>query len=538
MGMITPGTVIADRYRVIQPLGDGGMKAVYLAEDLRFKARRCALAVMIDSFTSDQARRQAVLSFEREADMLVQLDHPAIPKVSDRFSEQDHHYFVMDYVAGQTLEAKLAAAGGRLSQSETINIALQICEALDYLHGRTPPVVYRDLKPANIIVTPEGRVKLVDFGIARHFTRQGTTVGTIGYAAPEQYQGECEPRSDVYALGATLHHLLSGRDPARFPFDFPPLSTLLPDCDPKLEQLVGEALKRERGERLASVREFARRLRAITGSRDDRKERNQKQPSLGMQYCSCCGVEISADAIRCPSCGATAAASQPSWEYADRPSPESSATVRLCPQCKREIPPDAGICPYCARSLQSEWRGQPQRSLAGSNRLVALSLLSILAVVAGGLIARSFWGPGAEMPWPIWIMAGLVLMAVEVHYTRDFTLFCFGISAMLVGLLSIFGVFDIWTQWISFGALSTALLFSAREWLRRKMLSRPGSAELENIVGQSAIPLDDLPAYGFGKAELRGTTWSAHNVTHMKILRGQRCKVMKMKGLTLWIMPE
>jgi serine/threonine-protein kinase len=107
MGVIAPGAVIADRYRVIQPLGEGGMKAVYLVEDLRFKARRCALAVMVDGFTSDEARRHAVLSFQREVDVLAQLDHPAIPKVSDRFSEQDHHYFVMDYVAGQTLEAKL-----------------------------------------------------------------------------------------------------------------------------------------------------------------------------------------------------------------------------------------------------------------------------------------------------------------------------------------------------------------------------------------------------------------------------------------------
>ena len=272
MGVIPPGAVIANRYRVIQPLGEGGMKAVYLAEDLHFKARRCALAVMIDSFTSDYARRHAVFSFQREADVLAQLDHPAIPKVSDRFSEQDHHYFVMDYVAGQTLEARLAAAGGRLGQSEAIDIAVQICEALDYLHSRIPPVVYRDVKPANIIITPEGRVKLVDFGIARHFTRQGTTVGTIGYAAPEQYQGECEPRSDVYALGATLHHLLSGRDPARFPFDFPRLTTLLPGCNPELEQLVGEALTREHSERLASAREFALR-RAVDTTDQERRAR-------------------------------------------------------------------------------------------------------------------------------------------------------------------------------------------------------------------------------------------------------------------------
>jgi serine/threonine protein kinase/membrane protein implicated in regulation of membrane protease activity len=538
MGVITPGAVIAGRYRVIQPLGEGGMKAVYLAEDLRFKARRCALAVMVDSFTSDEARRRAVLSFQREADILAQLDHPAIPKVSDRFSEQDHHYFVMDYVAGQTLEAKLASAGGRLEQAEAINIALQICEALDYLHSRLPPIVYRDLKPANIIVTPENRVKLVDFGIARHFTRQGTIIGTIGYAAPEQYQGECEPRSDVYALGATLHHMLSGRDPARFPFDFPPLSTLLSGCDPKLDQLVGEALKRERGERLASAREFAKRLRTIAGDGDGRDESRQRRQSPGMQYCSRCGAEISADANRCPACGATAAIARPSPQSASGSPLLSSAATRLCPQCRRELPSDAGFCPYCARMLQSEPSHRRQPSLLGSNRLVTFGLLAIVTVVAGGLIARGFWGPGAQMPWAIWIIAGLVLMAVEVHYTRDFTLFCFGISALLVGLMSILGAVDIWTQWISFAALSTALLFSAREWLRRKMLSRPGSAELENILGQSAIPLDDLPAYGFGKAELRGTTWSAHNATHMKIVRGQRCKVMKIQGLTLWIMPE
>jgi serine/threonine protein kinase len=422
MGAITPGAVIADRYRVVKSLGEGGMKAVYLAEDLRFKARRCALAVMVDSFASDEARRHAVLSFQREADVLAQLDHPAIPKVSDRFSEQDHHYFVMDYVAGQTLEAKLASAGGRLKPSEAIDIALQICEALDYLHCHLPPVVYRDLKPANIIVTPEGRVKLVDFGIARHFTRQGTSVGTVGYAAPEQYQGESEPRSDVYALGATLHHLLSGRDPARFPFDFPPLSTLLPGCDPKLEQVVHEATKRDRSERLASVHEFARRLRVIVGGQDEREKSKLNQASPGMQDCSQCGAVISADARRCPSCGIAVALPHSSVEPASsRPVP--SAAARLCPQCKWEIPPGEGICPYCAPSLQSEQSHRQRGSFVGSHRLVSAGLLSVFTVVVGGFIARAIWSPGAEIPWPIWIAAGLALMAVEVHYTRDFTYF-------------------------------------------------------------------------------------------------------------------
>jgi len=158
--------------------------------------------------------------------------------------------------------------------------------------------------------------------------------------------------------------------------------------------------------------------------------------------------------------------------------------------------------------------------------------------VGAGLLAHALWGSGVEMPWPIWIGVGLLLMAIEVHYTRDFTLFCFGASALMVGLMTVLGVLDFWTQWATFAALSATLLVSAREWLRKRMLSRTTDAELENIVGQSAIPLDDLPAYGFGKAELRGTTWSAHNASHVRIMRGQRCKVMRINGLTLWIMPE
>jgi inner membrane protein len=142
------------------------------------------------------------------------------------------------------------------------------------------------------------------------------------------------------------------------------------------------------------------------------------------------------------------------------------------------------------------------------------------------------------MPWPIWIATGALLLLAEIHYTRDFTLFCFGSSALLVGLMSVLGVFGVWMQWIGFAALSVGLLFWAREWLWSKMLTTSGSAELENILGQLAIPLDDLPAFGFGKAELRGTTWSAHNVTNVRIMRGQRCKVMKINGLTLLIMPE
>jgi membrane protein implicated in regulation of membrane protease activity len=142
------------------------------------------------------------------------------------------------------------------------------------------------------------------------------------------------------------------------------------------------------------------------------------------------------------------------------------------------------------------------------------------------------------MPWPLWISAGVILLVAELHYTRDFTLFSFGASALLVGVVAGLGIFDWPAQWLGFGILSITLLFWARDWLRQSLFARPSHAELENVVGQIAWPLQDLPAFGFGKAELRGTTWNAHNASHIAILRGQRCRVMKIKGLTLWILPE
>jgi inner membrane protein len=142
------------------------------------------------------------------------------------------------------------------------------------------------------------------------------------------------------------------------------------------------------------------------------------------------------------------------------------------------------------------------------------------------------------MPWFIWMVGGALLLVLEVSHTRDFTLACFGASALLVGLMATLGIFNLWTQWICFAILAGALLFWARDWLREIMLGKPSDADLENVIGQTAIPLGDLRPYGFGKAELRGTPWNAHNASHVNILSGQRCKVMKVNGLTLWIMPE
>lgn len=142
------------------------------------------------------------------------------------------------------------------------------------------------------------------------------------------------------------------------------------------------------------------------------------------------------------------------------------------------------------------------------------------------------------MPWWLWVSLGIVLIAAET-LTGDFTLFCVGASAVVVGLMTALGLFEMPMQWLSFAVLSGATLFWVRDWLRETALARgPREHEFSNVVGETALPLDDLPAYGFGKVELRGSSWSAHNAANVAILRGQRCRVMRVKGLTLWIMPE
>jgi membrane protein implicated in regulation of membrane protease activity/RNA polymerase subunit RPABC4/transcription elongation factor Spt4 len=334
--------------------------------------------------------------------------------------------------------------------------------------------------------------------------------------------------------------MLSGRDPARFPFEFPSLTELLPGCDPELEKLVGDALKRNPAERLPNAGEFARRLELIARPKTEEiREPNERIDNAGMQYCRQCSSAVPTDSRRCPACGAGLPAFSTAFSMPKAAEPTAaSVTVRLCAQCRREIPNDARVCPYCAAVLATQWpSGRQARSSSSGGRAV-IAIVAVTLVIGAGLVARSLWESAGAIPWPLWILAGVLLLVLEVHYTQDFTLFCFGVSALIVGVLSIFGVFDIWAQWISFAAISVALLFSARNWLRRKTATQPGDSELENITGQIVIPLEDLPAYGFGKAELRGTNWSAHNATNTKILRGQRCMVMQIKGLTLWIMPE
>ena len=226
-GPLPANTLLQNRYRIIKMVGQGGMATVYQAEDLRFPGKVWAVKEMREELLSPTDRLPAVQAFTREAGLLARLQHPNLPSVIDHFSEAGRHYLVMEYLEDQTLQERIEERRHRpFKEKEVVEWVLQICDALDYLHSQEPPIIYRDLKPDNIIVDKGGTVRLIDFGIARYFdpSKKSDTLkmGTTGYAPPEQYQGggQCDVRSDIYALGATMHHLLTGRDPQ----DEPPFS--------------------------------------------------------------------------------------------------------------------------------------------------------------------------------------------------------------------------------------------------------------------------------------------------------------------------
>ncbi len=270
---LEPGTVLAGRYVIEGILGIGGMGAVYSARDRRFRAhpRRCAVKEMFNALVDPTARRQAVENFEREANILASLNHPAIPKIFDYFNENDRHYVVLEYVEGQDLAKYIAQRARPITPLQAVDWGIQLCDVLEYLHNQTPPIVFRDLKPSNIMLRPDGRLVLVDFGIAKHFqeAERATMVGTEGYASPEQYEGMATPKVDIYALGATLHHLLTNTDPREFrPFSFAsrPIRHYNPAVPPELEQVIMKALAEDPDERWESAAELRKALEALLPS--------------------------------------------------------------------------------------------------------------------------------------------------------------------------------------------------------------------------------------------------------------------------------
>jgi serine/threonine protein kinase len=273
---LAPGTILSSgRYKIEKLVAAGGMGAVYRTIDTRFN-RPCAVKEMLDEFRGESERAQAFEWFSREATLLLDLNHPCIPRVRDFFSEMGRHYLVMDFIEGRTLaevidrEGNVIGVNGSrgIAEARARSWAQQICSVLSYLHRQTPPIIFRDLKPANVMVTEREEIKLIDFGIARpfHSQTQSTIIMTPGYAPPEQLYGRAEPRSDLYALGATLHKALTRHDAANNQpgiFSFPSVRSLRPDISPAFDQVVMKALNPDVEQRWSGAVEMERVLMAL-----------------------------------------------------------------------------------------------------------------------------------------------------------------------------------------------------------------------------------------------------------------------------------
>lgn len=237
------GTVIEGKYEILKEIGHGGMSVVYLANDTHLN-RNWAIKE-VKKKGSGKNDQIVVNSLLAEANMVKRLDHPALPRIVDIIDNGVTIYIVMDFIEGESLD-KVLELNGPQPEEKVVEWAMQICDVLSYLHSQKPPIIYRDMKPANLMLKPNGNICIIDFGIAREYKEQSlqdtTVLGTKGYAPPEQYSGQTDARSDIFALGMTMHHLLTGVDPRRGEA-YAPIRQWNPDLSEGVEFIINKCVE-------------------------------------------------------------------------------------------------------------------------------------------------------------------------------------------------------------------------------------------------------------------------------------------------------
>ncbi|MDE2127351.1 MAG: serine/threonine protein kinase [Armatimonadetes bacterium] len=385
------GVLLNGRYKILGVLGRGGMGTVYLAEHVRLGAQVAVKEVNIPD-TPSLDLDDALAGCEQEARMLVRLQHPNLPGVSDAFAEGRRFYLVMERIVGATIETTMRSfAVGHFPVTAAVQCSVQLADVLGYLHAQVPPVIFRDLKPANVMLQADGTVRLIDFGIARQFQpglRQDTSVlGSVGYSPPEQFGSrQTDVRSDIYSLGATLHNMLTGRDPSKEPFRFPAASDTNRAVPPELDAVVARCVQASPEARYQSAAEVSQALAYVMSI---------LPPSSVSQQLTSLGVEA---AELAPHAGPSARLQSPSGGSAPGSAGEANA---------RTVLPSSAGTKTGARLPRSV-----QRSIAGVSIAVILGLGAFILRTtvdrkhpapraATGTATNQLPTPGATSPAPV-----------------------------------------------------------------------------------------------------------------------------------------
>ncbi len=321
---LAEGTLLNSRYQIVKKIGGGGMGAVYLACDQNLGGIERAVKEMVQSSIEEDQQNKAVEDFKRESTILSTLDHPSIPTIYDYFFDdfEGRFYLVMKYISGGDLAGRLRSTpGGRIDEKTVTEWAIQVADVLSYLHNLPTTIVYRDLKPSNIMLDgTTGKIMLIDFGIARSINQEEkgvTAVGTMGYAPPELFSGQVEPRSDIYSLGSTMFHLLTGADPQNNPlliFDFqknPRPRQINPQMSDQMERILMRSVEYKAESRFPSADALKHALiehleRLKMGQVTFGVSEAPAAVSLANQFvfCGFCGQQIVATDLFCAFCGA------------------------------------------------------------------------------------------------------------------------------------------------------------------------------------------------------------------------------------------